>query len=87
MLERIRLLCFYEAVFRKFPGEIYVCRESDLSVLDAHNIHYEEVPLPVIPDEVDAYAKHLQEGLELISESGRRPFVQGGQPESNRRRH
>jgi hypothetical protein len=39
---------------RTLPGEIYVCRESALGVLDAHNIPYERVSLPLSLNEVDA---------------------------------
>ena len=39
---------------RTLPGEIYVCRESALSVLDANDIPYEKIPLPLSLNEVDA---------------------------------
>ena len=39
---------------RTLPGEIYVCRESALGVLDANNIPYEKIPLPLSLNEVDA---------------------------------
>jgi len=38
---------------RALRGEIYVCRESALSVLDAHEIPYEKLALPVNLNEVD----------------------------------
>ncbi len=39
---------------RTLRGEIYVCKESALSILESHNIPYERVPLPVDLNEVDA---------------------------------
>jgi hypothetical protein len=39
---------------RTLRGEIYVCSEVSLGVLDAHKISYEKVPLPVDVNEVDA---------------------------------
>lgn len=39
---------------RTLRGEIYVCRESALAVLEAHKIDYDRVPLPVDLNEVDA---------------------------------
>ncbi len=39
---------------RTLRGEIYVCSESALRVLESHNILYEKVPLPVSLDEMDA---------------------------------
>ena len=39
---------------RTLPGEIYLCRESALGVLDAGNIPYEKVALPLSHNEVDA---------------------------------
>jgi hypothetical protein len=38
---------------RTFRGEIYVCRDSVLKVLDEHGIRYVRVPHPVISGEVD----------------------------------
>jgi hypothetical protein len=39
---------------RALRGEIYVCKESALSVLEAQHIKYEKVPLPVNLNEVDS---------------------------------
>lgn len=54
--ERARgfMLLARNGTVRTLRGEIYVCRESSLAVLDAQNISYEKVPLPVSLDEVDA---------------------------------
>jgi hypothetical protein len=41
---RVRTLC----------GETYVCQEYALKVLDAHQIPYQKVSLPLNLDEVDA---------------------------------
>jgi hypothetical protein len=48
------MLLARQGTVRTLPGEIYVCRESALGVLDASHIPYEKVPLPLSPDEVDA---------------------------------
>jgi hypothetical protein len=34
-------------------GEIYVCKENALSVLENHQIRYEKVPLPLNLNEMD----------------------------------
>ena len=39
---------------RTLRGEIYVCQEYALKALDAHQIPYERVPLPLNLNEVDA---------------------------------
>ncbi len=39
---------------RTLRGEIYVCNENALEVLDRHNIPYERVRLPLELNEVDA---------------------------------
>ncbi len=39
---------------RTLPGEIYVCRESALAVLDSNGILYEKVALPLKLDDVHA---------------------------------
>ena len=38
---------------RTLRGEIYVCNESSLAVLDTNNIAYERLPLPVPLNEMD----------------------------------
>ena len=38
---------------RTLRGEIYVCNESSLAVLDTNNIPYERVPLPVPLNEMN----------------------------------
>jgi hypothetical protein len=48
------MLLTREGAVRTLPGEIYVCRESALGVLDAINIPYEKLPLPLSLDEVGA---------------------------------
>ena len=48
------MLLVREGKVRTLPGEIYVCREGALSVLDTSNISYERVPLPLDLNEVDA---------------------------------
>ena len=47
------MLLVRQGTVRALRGEIYVCRESALSVLDGHEIPYERVPLPVNLNEVD----------------------------------
>ncbi len=44
---------------RTLRGEIYVCNESSLAVIEDHKIPYEKVPLPVSLDEVDALRESL----------------------------
>lgn len=48
------LLLARNGIVRTLRGEIYVCNEKALAVLDAHGISYTKVPLPVKQDEVDA---------------------------------
>ena len=38
---------------RAWRGEIYVVREGSLAVLEAHNISYERLPLPLQLSEAD----------------------------------
>ena len=38
---------------RTLRGEIYVCKDSALSILESHDIPYERVPLPVDLNEMD----------------------------------
>ena len=38
---------------RALRGEIYVCQDYALKVLDAHQISYEKVPFPVTLNEED----------------------------------
>jgi hypothetical protein len=47
------MLLVREGRVRALRGEIYVCQEYALSVLDAHQIPYEKVPFPVSLNEVD----------------------------------
>ena len=39
---------------RTLRGEIYVCTDATLAVLDAHKISYEKVPLPLNLNEVES---------------------------------
>jgi hypothetical protein len=48
------MLLIRQGRVRTLPGEIYVCQEYALNVLDVHQIPYEKVPLPVNLNEVDA---------------------------------
>ncbi len=48
------MLLLRQGRVRTLRGEIYVCQDYALSALDAHDIPYEKVPLPVNLDEVDA---------------------------------
>ncbi len=48
------LLLARNGTVRTLRGEIYVCKEIALAVLDAHRISYTKVPLPLNQDEVDA---------------------------------
>ncbi len=48
------MLLIRQGKVRTLPGEVYVCRETALSVLDANKIPYEKVPLPLSLNEVDA---------------------------------
>lgn len=48
------MLLIRQGTVRTLRGEIYVCSEASLAVLDAHKISYEKLPLPVDLDEVDA---------------------------------
>ena len=42
-----------QGTVRALRGEIYVCKESALSVLEDHQIPYERIPLPVNLSEMD----------------------------------
>jgi hypothetical protein len=44
-------------------GEIYVCQEHALKVLDAHQIPYEKAPLPLNLNEVDGLRDTLSTAL------------------------
>lgn len=48
------MLLVRQGAVRALRGEIYVCKEGALASLEAHNIPYEKVPLPVNLNEVDA---------------------------------
>jgi hypothetical protein len=48
------LLLAQRGPVRTLRGPVYVCRESALGVLDADNILYEKLPLPLNLNEVDA---------------------------------
>ena len=48
------LLLARHGTVRTLRGEIYLCNESALPILEANNIAYQKVPLPVTQDEVDA---------------------------------
>ncbi len=48
------MLLVRQGKVRALRGEIYVCKESALSVLETHHIQYEKVPLPVNLNEVDS---------------------------------
>lgn len=57
------LLLAQNGTVRTLRGEIYVCSETALPVLDAHKISYTKVPLPVNQDEVDALRNTLTTAL------------------------
>ena len=42
-----------QGTLRVLRGEIYVCKDSALSILESHDIPYERVPLPVDLNEMD----------------------------------
>jgi hypothetical protein len=42
-----------QGTVRALRGEIYICKESALAALDAQQIHYERLPLPLDLNEVD----------------------------------
>jgi|GEM_PF-1852752 len=46
------MLLVRHGTVRTLRGEIYVCNESSLKVLDSHRIPYEKVPYPLL-NEVD----------------------------------
>ena len=48
---------------RTLPGEIYVCSERALEVLDSHKIAYTRLPAPVNQNEVDALRNTLTTAL------------------------
>ncbi len=76
---------------RTLAGEIYVCRESSLAILEAAKISYEEVPLPpAIRYVKGSHELPMKNGPKLPKKKRRKGepwFVQGGRPDSNRRRH
>ena len=47
------MLLVRQGTVRAVRGEIYVCKESALSVLENHQIRYEKVPLPLNLNEMD----------------------------------
>ena len=47
------MLLVRQGTMRALRGEIYVCKESALSVLENHQIRYEKVPLPLNLNEMD----------------------------------
>ncbi len=47
------MLLVRQGTVRALRGEIYVCKESALSVLEDHQIRYEKVPLPLNLNEMD----------------------------------
>ena len=47
------MLLVRQGTVRALRGEIYVCKESALSVLENHQIRYEKVPLPLNLNEMD----------------------------------
>jgi hypothetical protein len=47
------ILLVRQGTVRALRGEIYVCKESALSVLESHQIRYEKVPLPLDLNEMD----------------------------------
>ena len=47
------MLLVRQRTVRALRGEIYVCKESALSVLENHQIRYEKVPLPLNLNEMD----------------------------------
>jgi hypothetical protein len=47
------MLLVRQRTVRALRGEIYVCKESALSVLENHQIRYEKVPLPLSLNEMD----------------------------------
>ena len=47
------MLLVRQGTVRALRGEIYVCKESALSVLDNHQIRYEKVRLPLNLNEMD----------------------------------
>ncbi len=48
------MLLVRNGTVRTLKGEIYICSEKALAVLDAHRISYTKIPLPVNQDDVDA---------------------------------
>jgi len=48
---------------RTLRGEIYICSDAALKVLDSNKIPYTKVPLPVNQDEVDALRNTLTTAL------------------------
>jgi hypothetical protein len=47
------MLLVRQGTVRALRGEIYVCKESALAALEAHQIPYEKVSLPINLNEVD----------------------------------
>ena len=47
------ILLVRQGKVRAWRGEIYVVRERSLAVLEAHNISYERLPLPLQLSEAD----------------------------------
>lgn len=47
------MLLVRQGPVRALRGEIYVCKESALAVLEERRIQYEKLPLPVTLNEVD----------------------------------
>ncbi len=47
------MLLVRQGTVRALRGEIYLCRESALSVLESHQIPYEKITLPLNLNEVD----------------------------------
>jgi hypothetical protein len=48
------MLLVRQGTIRAVRGEVYICKDYALAVLDQNNIVYERVPLPVELNEVDS---------------------------------
>jgi len=57
------LLLARTGTVRTLRGEIYVCSEKAVAILDSYRIPYTKVPLPVNQDEVDALRNTLTTAL------------------------
>lgn len=57
------LLLARAGTVRTLRGEVYVCSEAALKILDSNKIPYTKVPLPVNQDEVDALGDTLTTAL------------------------